>query len=129
MKIMRNMLVTITSAAALAACAPATEHAGLGAPESRTTLVVDNDNIAEVVIYALRGNLRSRIGSVRGLSTGRFTVHDVMLGGQGDLRLLADPVGSTKTYTSPVIHVVPGAEVELQVRQNLKISTFSVFQR
>jgi hypothetical protein len=128
MKFLRNTLVAAVAAAALGACAPAAEHAKLGNPESQTTLIVKNNNWQEVVIYMVRGATRARLGSVAGMGTGRFRLSDTMVSSAGDVRIMADPVGSTRSYTSPVIDVLPGAEVELQVQSNILASNFAVYR-
>jgi hypothetical protein len=128
MRFLRNTIAVAITAAALGACAPATEQAQLGALESRTTLLVKNNNWQEVVIYMMRGSMRTRLGSVNSMGQARFRISDTMLTGTGDVRIVADPIGSERTYTSPAINVVPGSEVELQVQNVLSISSFAVYQ-
>ena len=128
MRVLRNVLVAAATAAALGACAPAAEQARLGSPESKTTLLVSNNNWSDMVIYLVRGSVRSRLGSVSSMGTARFAITDAMSGGgYGEIRVLADPIGSDRTWTSPVINVVPGSQVELTGQNNLAISYFSVY--
>jgi hypothetical protein len=127
MKVLRNAFMAAVAAAALGACAPAAEHARLGNPESQTTLIVKNNNWQEVVIYMVRGATRARLGSVAGMGSARFRLSDTMVSNAGDVRIMADPIGSTRSYTSPVIDVLPGAEVELQVQSNIVASNFAVY--
>ena len=128
MKFVRNTLAVAVVATALGACAPAAEQARMGPAESQTTLVVKNNNWQEVVIYMLRGTTRARLGSVIGMGSARFRIADTMISGTGDVRIMADPIGSERTYTSPAIDVVPGAQVELQVQNLINISTFAVYR-
>ena len=124
----RSALVAVATAAALGACAPANEQAGLGAPESQTTLLVENQNWSEMVIYVVRGASRSRLGSVSSMHSAKFRITDAVAGGgYGEVRIMADPIGSNRTWTSPVINIVPGSQVELRVQNNIQISSFSVF--
>lgn len=128
MKAIRSALVAVATAAALGACAPATEQAELGAPESQTTLVVENNNWSDMVIYIARGSSRARLGSVTSMATAKFKITDAMSGGgYGEVRIIADPIGSDRTYTSPVINIVPGSQVELRLQNNIQISSFAVF--
>jgi hypothetical protein len=128
MKGIRSVLVAVATAAALGACAPATEQAELGRPESQTTLLVENNNWSDMVIYLVRGSSRARLGSVTSMGTAKFRITDAMAGGgYGELRIQADPIGSDRTYTSPVINIVPGSQVELRLQNNIQISSFSVF--
>jgi hypothetical protein len=128
MSALRSLVVAAAAAAALSACAPLAEQAELNSPEARTTLVVENKNWSEMVIYLVRGSSRARLGSVLSMTTAKFPIADVLTGGPyGELRIQADPVGSSRTYTSPVIHVVPGTQAELSLANNISMSHFSVF--
>ena len=128
MRFLRNAVATAVAAVALGACAPATEQGMLGSPEIQTTLVVKNNNWQEVVIYMMRGAMRTRLGSVNSMGSARFKITDTMVNGTGDVRIMADPIGSPGSYTSPAINVVPGAQVELQVQNHISISSFAVYQ-
>jgi hypothetical protein len=121
-------LVAAATAATLGACAPLSEQAELNTPETRTTLVVQNNNWSEMVIYVVRGSTSARLGSVAGLATAKFPIPDVLSGGPyGEVRIMADPIGSNRVYTSEVIHIVPGTQVELSLANNLAMSYYSVF--
>lgn len=126
MSILRNTLVAAIAALALGACAPVTEQAASHARESQATLLVKNNNWQEVVIYMLRGSSRARLGSVPSMGSARFRLEETMINGTGDVRIMADPVGSARSYTSPAINVIPGSEVELQVQNHISISSFAV---
>jgi hypothetical protein len=128
MKFLRSLVGAAATAAILGACAPATEQAELGAPETRTTLLVENHNWSDMVIYLVRGVSRARLGSVPSMGTAKFQITDGMAGGSySEVRIMADPIGSQRTFTSPVINVVPGSQVELRLENNLAISSYSVF--
>jgi hypothetical protein len=62
------------------------------------------------------------------MGTAKFKITDAMAGGgYGEVRIMADPIGSERTYTSPVINIVPGSQVELRLQNRIQISSFSVF--
>ena len=62
------------------------------------------------------------------LPPAKFRITDAMAGGgYGEVRIMADPIGSNRTWTSPVINIVPGSQVELRVQNNIHISSYSVF--
>ena len=125
---LRTHLVAAVTAATLAACAPLAEQAALNTPETRTTLVVENSNSSAMVIYLLRGSTRARLGSVPSMTTSKFPITDILAGGPyGEVRIVADPVGSSRAYTSEIINLVPGAEVQLNLADNLRLSHYSVF--
>ena len=128
MRAIRTALVALTTAAAVGGCAPATEQAELGAPESQTTLVVENNNWSDMVIYVTRGASRTRVGSVASMRTAKFRITDSMAGGgYGEVRIVADAIGSNRTYTSPVINIVPGSQVEVRLQNSIQISSLSVY--
>ena len=126
MKGVRKYLVAAT-VAMLGACAPAAEQAELGSPERETTLIVQNNNWHDMVIYVVTGSQRARIGSVNSMSTTRFRITDSLAGGFGQLRLVADPIGSNRAYALPIINVVPGSEVQVRIENNIAASSYSVF--
>ena len=126
MKVVRNILVVATTAV-LGACAPAAEQAELGSPERETTLIVQNNNWHDMVIYLVAGSQRARLGSVSSMSTTRFRISDSLAGGFGQLRLVADPIGSNRSYALPIINVVPGSEVQVRLENNIAASSYSVF--
>jgi hypothetical protein len=111
----------------MSACAPAAEQAELGSPERQTTVVVQNNNWLDMVIYVMNGTQRTRLGSVNSMSSARFRVTDALSGGYGQLRLVADPIGSNRAFALPMINVVPGAEVQVRLENNITTSSYSVF--
>jgi len=127
MKTVRTLLVAAATAATLGACAPASEQAELGSPERQTTLVAENNNWQDMVIYVLNGTQRARIGSVTSMTTARFRITDSLSGGFGQLRLVADPIGSNRAYALPIINVVPGSQVQVRLENNIATSSFAVY--
>lgn len=128
MRFLRTCLVAAATAATLGACAPLAEQAHLNTPETRPTLVVQNNNWSEMVIYVMRGTTRARLGHVSSMSSATFPIPEVLAGGPyGEVRIIADPVGSGGRYTSSVIQIVPGAQVEITLANNLAMSHYSVF--
>ena len=127
MKFVKFLLLAAATTATVGACAPAAEQAGFGSPERQTTLVVENNNWQDMVIYVLNGGQRARLGSVNSMSTARFRVSDGLSGGFGQLRLLADPIGSNRAYALPIINIVPGSEVQVRLENNITTSSYAVF--
>lgn len=95
----------------LSACASMGTHGA----ERFATLVIDNDNTMNVNIYAMRGDMRMRIGMVPGVSTREFPLRLDMLTSGGDLHLAIDPIGSPRTYPATPILVREGDTIELRV--------------
>ena len=107
----RRHFVVAALALAAAACSPKIRSQ---APEQATaTLRVENQGFADMTIYAVRSGQRTRLGTVTGNSTSRFTIPSNLIFGATTLRCLADPIGSTRTPVSDEITVQPGDEVQL----------------
>jgi hypothetical protein len=107
------------------ACAPLTQSAA--GPETRATLLVENNNWADMNVFLVRDGMRTRVGSVPSLSRSLFVLSDAMVGGAGELRLLADPIGSSQVFVSQPIHVQPGQQVRFRLENNVQLSSYSVF--
>lgn len=124
----RNALFSmLVAAAAASACAPVSEGAGTGDPlADRTVLVVENNNWADMTLYVVRGNVRSRVGAVPALGKSRFVLPSTLVAGISDIQLLADPIGSRHAYLSPPIPVFPGQEVHFRLENNVQLSSYSI---
>ena len=87
-------------------------------------LVVTNDYLLDVNVYALRSGVRQRLGTVRGMKTDTLNVGQIAAGGQ--VRLLAEPVATNERHVSDAITVGPGDWIEFTVRNPLNLSTVAV---
>jgi hypothetical protein len=85
------------------------------APESTAILQVENRGFADMVIYAVSGAQRLRLGLATGNSTKSFTIPNSLIRGAGPMRFLADPVGGTRTPVSEEMVVQPGDIVTLTI--------------
>jgi hypothetical protein len=100
---------------ALASCG-GRPHAESGAtPDSPAMLQVENQGFTDMVIYAVSGGQRVRLGMVTGNSTKSFTIPNYLVRGAGPLRFLADPIGSNRTPVSEEMTVQPGDTVSLTI--------------
>lgn len=100
---------------AAVACA---RRSGAGAEwhNGEATLVVDNQDIADMTIYVVRSGSRFRVGIAPGLRRTSLRLHAGIIGGGGDIAFLADPVGSRRTPVSERIHVRPGEVIEIVIQ-------------
>jgi hypothetical protein len=123
MHLLRAALVVVSG---LSACAP---HGGQVSPVFReqTTLFVENNNWSDMTVYIVRDGMRSRVGSIPSFTRSRFVLSPAMIGGVGEIRLLADPLGSNQRYLSEPILVNPGQQVRFRVENNVQLSTYSVY--
>jgi hypothetical protein len=98
----------------LAACGgrPAESSAS---PEGQAMLQVENRSFADMVIYAVSGPQRIRLGMATGNSTRSFPLPAYLVRTGGPLRFLADPIGGNRTPVSEEMTVQPGDIVTLTI--------------
>lgn len=90
------------------------------------TINVSNSNPLDMTVYAVNQSMRIRLGTVSTASTQRFTLSLHQISPTGELQLLADPVGSRRTFTSEPIHVFAGQAVEWVLQADLRQSTLTI---
>jgi hypothetical protein len=78
-------------------------------------LQVENQGFNDMVIYAVSGGQRVRLGLATGNSTKLFTVPTSLLRGGGPIRFLADPIGGNRSPVSDEMTVHPGDLVTLTI--------------
>jgi hypothetical protein len=78
-------------------------------------LQVENRGFADMVIYAISGAQRVRLGLANGNSTRSFAIPTTLTRGAGALRFLADPIGGNRTPVSEEMVVHPGDLVTLTI--------------
>jgi hypothetical protein len=128
MKANHGMLVA-AAALLLAACAPSAMSGG-GNPKAEytpATVSVENQNWSDVTVYLVQGSSRIRLGMVTSMGSASFRVPRGMEAYAGQLRLLADPVGSSHMFLSEAVQIRPGQRVALQLGNNLNVSFVSVW--
>lgn len=128
-----NTFLALLATAALAittgACAAGTIPAhGLAPAGTETTVEVTNHNWADMVVYAVRGGTRYRLGMVTSMSTARFEIPGMVVNGSGGVSLAADPVGSTDVFVTQPMQVVPGQRVEFNIENHIATSSYSVWK-
>jgi hypothetical protein len=84
-------------------------------PSSSAMLQVENRGFADMVIYAVRGGQRTRLGLANGNSTKAFTIPASLIRASGSLRFLADPIGGRRSPISEEMLVQPGDIVTLTI--------------
>lgn len=83
----------------------------------RTTVVVDNQNLNEMTIYAYQGTQRMRLGRVRASATTELVIPASLVSGVVQMRFYAEPMvtGGQRSYLSETIPVQPGDQVEFLI--------------
>ncbi len=126
----RTLALTLTITACVAGCSllrSGGDNEDDAQPEVvEVVVLVDNRNWQDVTIYALRGGLRVRLGTVTSMQTARFVLSTEMTGSTR-LRLMADPVGSLGTFTSEPLRVEPGDQVQWRLANELVQSAIFIF--
>lgn len=80
----------------------------------RTTVTVDNQSFLDMTVYATRGQ-RIRLGTAPGHSKTVLVIPEVLLGGGGNIRFVADPIGSSRASVSEEITVYKGDDIGLRI--------------
>jgi hypothetical protein len=88
-------------------------------------LVVKNDNLLDMDVYALSSGLPTRIGTVTGLSTARFALQPTLYG-TIDFRIIATPIGGNGRASSGQLIVQPGQTIDFTIGSSLRQSFASV---
>jgi hypothetical protein len=76
---------------------------------------VENQGFTDMVIYAVSGGQRVRLGLATGNTTKTFTIPRHLLAGAGSIRFLADPIGGNRSPVSEEMNVQPGDLVTLTI--------------
>jgi len=89
------------------------------------TLTVVNHHQLNVTVFNVAGGRRDRLGEVTAAARASFTIHVRRLP-SGELRLLADPVGSRTTATSELLRVNAGDIVQWVLETDLARSHIEI---
>ena len=90
---------------------------GSGRTSDNTTVVVDNQNLNEMTIYAYQGTQRMRLGRVRATGVTELRIPKSIVSGPVQMRFYAEPLvtGGQRSYLSEVIPVQPGDQVDFLI--------------
>lgn len=94
----------------------------------KTHVVVENDNMLDMRIYAVSAGRRHQLGTVTGFTSAVFVLPSWLLAQNAPIQLIALPIGTRKDVVSPFVLVDPGDLVEWQLRGNLGFSNISVWK-
>lgn len=95
--------------------------------EQDITVHVKNNAWNSIHVYAVAGGQWESLGVVSSQNSSDYVLSRSVLGGRGEIRLVADPIGSNQGYFSDPILIEPGDRVEWTLQNNLSLS--SVFVR
>lgn len=129
MRKIRHPLAVLGAATLLAACASGGASRISSNPALQPiSLTVTNQNWLDVNVFVMHGNSRYRIGQVGGNGSATLSIPSGLIM-NGQVQLLADPVGSSDTYLTDMISVAPDEKVQLTVAPRMRMSSFAVWTR
>jgi hypothetical protein len=88
-----------------------------GRAKDRTTVLVDNQNLNEMTIYAYQGTQRMRLGRAKATGTTELRIPSSLVSGVVQMRFYAEPMvtGGQRSYISEMIPVQPGDQVDFLI--------------
>ena len=125
-RVSRLVRVVVPALMLLSAPAGCIKHSVIPDEPDTITISVSNSNPLDMTVYAVNQSMRLRLGTVSTASTQHFTLSLHQISPTGELQLLADPVGSRRTFTSEPIHVFGGQEVEWVIQADVRQSTLTI---
>ena len=97
------------------------------APARAVALRVENRNRADITVYATRGAVRTRLGTVTAATNADLVIPAVYVNDTGGFQLVADPVGGRGSFASQRIVVRSGQRVVWALESTLARSSVAVF--
>ena len=91
------------------------------------TLHVENHNWSDVSIIVLHDGQRTRLGIVTATSSKSFVFPRYLLGNLGEIRLIADAIGSRDQTITDVVVLRPGTRVTWTLEDDLVRSNLTVY--
>jgi hypothetical protein len=88
-----------------------------GRTRDKTTVLVDNQNLNEMTIYAYQGTQRMRLGRAKASGTTELRIPSSIVSGVVQMRFFAEPMvtGGQRSYLSEMIPVQPGDQVDFLI--------------
>lgn len=99
----------------------------LASREEGLAVTVHNQNWSTVHCYLLLDTRSVSLGQVSTNRAETFTVRSTVLGSHRSVRLLADPIGSTDSYTTEPILIEPGDRIEWTLRNPFSLSSIQLY--
>ena len=128
---MRNIpyhYAVLGAALLLSACASGGKRVSSGLESPPVSLTVTRQTWQDVHDCAIRGSARYRLGAGGGTSSATLRIPSSLVA-HGDLRLMADPIGSNDVYVRDVFPLAPEQRVLLTVAPRMRLSTNAIWKR
>ena len=88
-------------------------------------LVVQNQNFADIDVFAVGDGLATRVGTVTGNSTTRFAISESLRSSQ-QLRIVGTPIGGNGRATTGPIQVQGGETITFVISPTLRGSSVTI---
>ena len=121
---LRVGLIGLLGFAAACGASRAPGASGEVSPSNEIQVQIDNQNFSDMNIYVLRSGQRWLLGQAGGLTRTTLTIQDA-LGGDGRVRLLAEPIGAAGPITTPTLLVPKGQSIFWTIGSDPSMSTAS----
>jgi hypothetical protein len=95
-------------------------------PAAPVSVVVQNNNVQDIDVFAFGDGGRRRLGTVVSHSTATYFLDSGFLGSAGMVQLVAEPVASRGSAIQARVPVQPGQEVRWMLESSLARSYVSV---
>jgi hypothetical protein len=125
-----TLVAVLAAASSTGACAPGVASALIDdepGAQQNSMIHVENNNWSDMTIYVVRHGMRARIGQVGSMSAESFRIPAGMIGGAGDVTIIARPLASRDAYRTDRIMVVPGQRIDLRLENNINLSNYAVW--
>jgi hypothetical protein len=139
MNALKTLAAAVAASLTLGACAGGNARGAAVLPDgpspgARTAAAVQpavvkvrNYNWMDVVVYAVQGDSRVRLGQVTSMSNASFRLPPRMVSnGVQPVRLMVDPIGSTEGWQTEGISIQAGQQVQFNVQNSLSFSSVLV---
>ena len=97
-----------------------------GTKEANVIVTVQNQNTADVDVFANINGVPQRLGTVTSQQSGNFEINWDQIGPSGRFSVVVSPIGSGGAYRSGALPIGPGQQVAIQVAPVLRNSTTQV---
>jgi hypothetical protein len=124
MRVLKSLTLaaTLASTIGLSACRSGNPYDIANRQANDVMLIVENQNFADVDIYALSSGLPTRIGTVSGgNTTARFALSPTVTTAV-DFRLVATPIGGNGRASSGPLAASPGRTIKFTIGPSLGTS-------
>lgn len=114
-------LFAIAAFLGLAGCAGKSEQQTGPLPpgDADAHVQVTNHNWLDMAIYAERGSMKVRLGTVTSMASEKLTIPRNLMGLSSSIRLIASPIGSSADYATYPVDVWPGDTIDFKIENNL----------